>query len=66
VSGADRLGVPTKTVKIWHHAGLITGHPFNDKGQCLYRRPARTAGRAQGHKLSERRIARHTAPAHDA
>jgi hypothetical protein len=24
---AARLGVPAKTVKIWHHAGLITGHP---------------------------------------
>jgi hypothetical protein len=36
---AGRLGVPPKTVKIWHHAGLITGHPFNDKGQCLYPPP---------------------------
>src|SRR6266567_4532883 len=36
---ASRLGVPPKTVKIWHHAGLITGHPFNDKGQCLYPPP---------------------------
>jgi len=33
---ASRLGVPPKTVKIWHHAGLITGHPFNDKGECPY------------------------------
>jgi hypothetical protein len=39
---AGRLGVPAKTVKIWHHAGLITGHPYNDKGQCLYPRPAPT------------------------
>src|SRR5271166_4145830 len=36
---AGRLGVPAKTVKTWHHAGLITGHPYNDKGQCLYPPP---------------------------
>jgi hypothetical protein len=36
---ASRLGVPPKTVKIWYHAGLITGHPYNDKGQCLYPPP---------------------------
>jgi alkylation response protein AidB-like acyl-CoA dehydrogenase len=23
------LGVSTGTVNAWHHAGLITGHPFN-------------------------------------
>ena len=64
---ARRLGVPAKTVKIWHHAGLITGHPFNDKGQCLYPPPGENPpARAQGRKLSERRIARHTAPAHHA
>jgi DNA invertase Pin-like site-specific DNA recombinase len=63
---ADRLGVPAKTVKIWHHAGLITGHPFNDKGQCLYPPPGpNPPARAQGRKLSERRIDRRTAPADD-
>ena len=61
---AVRLGVPAKTVKIWHHAGLITGHPFNDKGQCLYPPPGENPpARAQGRKLSERRIARRTSPA---
>ncbi len=60
---ADRLGVPAKTVKIWHHAGLITGHPYNDKGQCLYPPPGpNPPARAQGRKLSERR----PAPAHNA
>jgi hypothetical protein len=39
---ASRLGVPPKTVKIWHHAGLITGHPFNDKG-VNYRTSPHTA-----------------------
>ena len=53
---AGRLGVPAKTVKIWHHAGLITGHPYNDKGQCLYPPPGpNPPARAQGRKLSERR-----------
>ena len=53
---ASRLGVPAKTVKVWHHAGLITGHPFNDKGQCLYPPPGpNPPTRAQGRKLSERR-----------
>jgi hypothetical protein len=45
---ADCLGVPAKTVKIWHHARLITGHPFNDKGECLYPPPGpNPATRAQ-------------------
>ena len=61
---AGRLGVPAKTVKIWYHAGLITGHPYNDKGQCLYPPPGpNPPARAQGRKLSERRPAR---TAHDA
>ena len=61
---AGRLGMPARTVKIWHHAGLITGHPYNDKGQCLYPPPGpNPPTRAQGRKLSERRLA---APAHDA
>jgi DNA-binding transcriptional regulator YiaG len=60
---AALLGVSTGTVKAWHHAGLITGHPFNDKGQCLYPPPGNhPPARAQGRKLSERSLARHTAP----
>jgi DNA invertase Pin-like site-specific DNA recombinase len=52
---ADRLGVSEKTVKIWHHAGLITGHPYNDKGQCLYPPPGpNPPTRTQGRKLSKR------------
>ena len=63
---ASHLGVPAKTVKIWYHAGLITGHPYNDKGQCLYPPPGpNPPTRAQGRKLSERRPGRHTAPADD-
>ncbi len=61
---ASRLGVSTGTIKIWHHAGLLTGHPCNDKGQCLYRPPGpHPPARAQGRKLSQRRPA---APADDA
>jgi DNA invertase Pin-like site-specific DNA recombinase len=52
---AALLGVSAKTVKIWHHAGLITGHPYNDKGQCLYPPPGENPpARAQGRKLSKR------------
>ena len=49
------LGVSTGTVKAWHHAGLITGHPYNDKGQCLYPPPGpNPPARTQGRKLSKR------------
>ena len=52
---AALLGVSTGTVKVWHHAGLLTGHPFNDKGQCLYPPPGENPpARAQGRKLSKR------------
>ena len=64
---AGRLGVSTGTIKIWHHAGLLTGHPYNDKGQCLYPPPGdNPPARSQGRKLSERSLARHPAPAHGA
>ena len=64
---ATLLGVSTGTVKIWYHAGLITGHPYNDKGQCLYPPPGpNPPTRTQGCKLSTRRPALPTAPAHNA
>ena len=51
---AALLGVSTGTVKAWHHAGLITGHPYNDKGQCLYPPPGpNPPTRTQGRKLSK-------------
>ena len=60
---ASQLGVSSGTIKTWYHAGLITGHPYNDKGQCLYPPPGdNPPARAQGRKHSERRPARHTAP----
>ena len=55
---ATLLGESTGTIKAWHHAGLITRHPYNDKGQCLYPPPGpNPPTRAQGRKLSERRPA---------
>ena len=45
---AARLGVPAKTVKTWHHAGLITGHPYNDKASASTRRPAEPASPRTG------------------
>jgi DNA invertase Pin-like site-specific DNA recombinase len=54
---AAQLGVATGTIKIWHHAGLLTGHPYNDKGQCLYPPPGpNPPARAQGRKLTQRRL----------
>ena len=60
---AGLLGVSTGTIKAWHHAGLITGHPYNDKSQCLYPPPGpNPPTRTQGRKLSKR-AAPLTAPA---
>ena len=57
---AAQLGVSAGTIKIWHHAGLLTAHPYNDKGQCLYPPPGpNPPARAQGRKLTQRRL---TAP----
>jgi DNA invertase Pin-like site-specific DNA recombinase len=54
---AALLGVSAGTVKAWHHAGLITGHPYNDKGQCLYPPPGpNPPTRTQGRKLSKRAL----------
>src|SRR5487761_1211963 len=36
---ATLLGVSTATVKTWHHAGLVSGTRYNDKGEVLYRPP---------------------------
>ena len=53
---AAQLGVSAGTIKIWHHAGLLTAHPYNDKGQCLYPLPGpNPPARAQGRKLTQRR-----------
>jgi DNA invertase Pin-like site-specific DNA recombinase len=36
---AAALGVAKVTVKAWHHAGLVSGQRYNDKGQMLYNPP---------------------------
>jgi hypothetical protein len=36
---AALLGVSTATVKAWHHAGIVTGQRYNDKGEVLYHPP---------------------------
>jgi DNA invertase Pin-like site-specific DNA recombinase len=36
---AELLGVPPGTVKIWYHAGIVSGQRYNDKGQVLYHPP---------------------------
>ncbi|MHB1836191.1 MAG: recombinase family protein [Solirubrobacteraceae bacterium] len=37
---AERLGVHTKTIKIWRDAGLLDSHKANDKNEQLYQPPA--------------------------
>ncbi len=36
---AQLLGVSTSTVKIWYHAGIVSGQRYNDKGEVLYNPP---------------------------
>jgi DNA invertase Pin-like site-specific DNA recombinase len=36
---AALLSVSTATVKTWHHAGLVSGQRYNDKGEVLYDPP---------------------------
>ncbi|HUY49276.1 MAG TPA: recombinase family protein [Streptosporangiaceae bacterium] len=36
---AALLGVSTSTVKIWYHAGIVSGQRYNDKGEVLYDPP---------------------------
>ena len=36
---AGLLGVSTATVKDWHHAGIVSGQRYNDKGEVLYHPP---------------------------
>ena len=36
---AAQLGISTQTLKKWHHAGLVGGQRYNDKGEVLYQPP---------------------------
>jgi len=53
---AEQLQVTTSTIKVWRRHGLLCGHPYNDKNECLYDPPDQAAPvKSQGQKLSERR-----------
>jgi hypothetical protein len=52
---AGLLGICPQSVKIWNRCGLIRGHAYNDKNDCLYEAPGEKPPRkAQGIKLSQR------------
>jgi hypothetical protein len=55
---AKLLGVNPQTVKIWNRHGLLRGHAYNGKNDCLYEYSEGNAPRkAQGVKLSTRAAA---------
>jgi len=52
---AQMLGVHPQRINIWKRHGLIRGHAYNDKNDCLYEHPGENPPRkAQGVKLSKR------------
>jgi hypothetical protein len=53
---AQTLAIAERTVKKWRRAGLLRGHPYNDKNSCLYEPPGPDGpAKGQGRKLSKRR-----------
>jgi DNA invertase Pin-like site-specific DNA recombinase len=55
---AQVLGINPQTVKVWNRHGLICGHAYNGKNDCLYEHPGENAPcKAQGVKLSKRAAA---------
>jgi len=54
---AAMLGITPQSVKIWNHYGLLRGHAYNDKNDCLFEHPGNNPPqKAQGVKLSKRRL----------
>jgi hypothetical protein len=53
---ATRLGVCPKTIRGWCEAGLLTGHAYTNKPECLYELPATDCipTKQMGRKLSDR------------
>jgi DNA invertase Pin-like site-specific DNA recombinase len=52
---AERLDVSTVTIRQWRRSGLLTGHAYNDKNECLYDQPSGDGPRKeQGRKRSQR------------
>lgn len=58
---AKLLGVSTKYVKVWRAHGLVRGHVYNDRGECLYENPGPNPPRKmqgpQGKLCNRRRFA---------
>jgi DNA invertase Pin-like site-specific DNA recombinase len=53
---AEALHLSPTYVKIWSRHGLIRGHAYSDKNECLYEPPgANSPRKTQGSKLSRRR-----------
>jgi DNA invertase Pin-like site-specific DNA recombinase len=53
---ADALHISPAHVKIWNRHGLIRGHAYSDKNECLFEPPGADSPRkAQGTKLALRR-----------
>ena len=53
---SEHLNVHPLTVKRWRRASVVTGHPYNDKGECLYPVPTGEINRPTiGRPRSERR-----------
>ena len=49
------LRINPQRVRIWHRRGLLRGHAYNDKNDCLFEHPGDNPPRkAQGVKLSKR------------
>jgi hypothetical protein len=51
------LGICPRTVTIWARHGLIRRYRYNDKNDSLYEPPSNPPRKAQGVKLSARRLA---------
>jgi len=55
---ATLLGVTPAAVKIWNRHGVLHGHAYNDRNECLYETPGNNPPRkSQGKKLSEQHAA---------
>lgn len=55
---AEVLGVHPQRITVWNRHGLLRGHAYNGKNDCLYEHPGENPPRkAQGVKLSERALA---------
>ncbi len=52
---AAALDVHPCTVKGWNQRGILKGHPYNDRGQCLFERPGADAPVKFKHKFPKTR-----------